>query len=148
MFIEKTDEEAETPILWSPDSKNWLIGKDSECWEWLKAAGEGDNEEWDGWMASTTLWTWIWAGSRSWWWIGKLSVLKSTELQRIGHGRVSELNMFSYLFPFLCIFMSAGTFLSYSLLYFQYSQQSLSHTRCWINMCWINEQMNLIYKKW
>ena len=27
IFIERTDAEAETPILWSPDVKNWLIGK-------------------------------------------------------------------------------------------------------------------------
>ena len=28
IFIGRTDAEAETPILWPPDSKNWLIGKD------------------------------------------------------------------------------------------------------------------------
>ena len=28
IFIERTDAEAETPILWSPDAKSWLIGKD------------------------------------------------------------------------------------------------------------------------
>ena len=28
IFIGRTDAEAETPILWSPDVKNWLIGKD------------------------------------------------------------------------------------------------------------------------
>ena len=28
VFIGRTDAEAETPILWSPDSKNWLIWKD------------------------------------------------------------------------------------------------------------------------
>ena len=27
----KTDAEAETPILWSPDAKSWLIGKDSDA---------------------------------------------------------------------------------------------------------------------
>ena len=27
IFIGKTDAEAETPILWPPDAKNWLIGK-------------------------------------------------------------------------------------------------------------------------
>ena len=26
----RTDAEAETPILWPPDSKNWLIGKDPD----------------------------------------------------------------------------------------------------------------------
>ena len=28
IFIGRTDAEAETPILWPPDAKNWLIGKD------------------------------------------------------------------------------------------------------------------------
>ena len=30
-FIEKTDAEAETPILWPPDAKSQLIGKDSDA---------------------------------------------------------------------------------------------------------------------
>ena len=30
----------------------------------MKARGEGDNREWDGWMASLTQWTWIWASDR------------------------------------------------------------------------------------
>ena len=31
MFIEKTDVEAETPILWPPHAKSGLIGKDSDA---------------------------------------------------------------------------------------------------------------------
>ena len=31
IFIERTDAEAETPILWPPDTKNWLIGKDPDA---------------------------------------------------------------------------------------------------------------------
>ena len=31
VFIERTDAEAETPILWPPDAKSWLIGKDSDA---------------------------------------------------------------------------------------------------------------------
>ena len=31
IFIGRTDAEAETPILWSPEVKNWLIGKDSNA---------------------------------------------------------------------------------------------------------------------
>ena len=30
VFIGRTDAEAETPKLWSPDVKNWLIGKDPD----------------------------------------------------------------------------------------------------------------------
>ena len=33
------------------------------CWERLKAGGEGNGRGWDGWMASPTQWTWVWAGS-------------------------------------------------------------------------------------
>ena len=29
--------------------------------------GEGDNRQWDDWMASLTQWTWVWVSSRSWW---------------------------------------------------------------------------------
>ena len=32
LFIGRTDAEAETPILWPPDVKNWLIGKKPWCW--------------------------------------------------------------------------------------------------------------------
>ena len=31
MFIGRTDVEAETPILWPPDAKSQLIGKDSDA---------------------------------------------------------------------------------------------------------------------
>ena len=44
VFIGRTDVEAETPILWPPDVKSWLIWKDRER---LKA-GEGDDRGWDG----------------------------------------------------------------------------------------------------
>ena len=30
IFIGRTDAEAKTPILWPPDVKNWLIGKDPD----------------------------------------------------------------------------------------------------------------------
>ena len=43
-------------------------------WERLKAGEEGDNRGWDGWMASPTRWTWVWASSGSWWWTGRPGV--------------------------------------------------------------------------
>ena len=60
------------------------------CWERLKA--EGDDRGWDGWMASWTWWTWVWASSRSWWWTWKPGVLQSMRSQRVGHNWVTELN--------------------------------------------------------
>ena len=31
IFFGRTDAEAEIPILWSPDAKNWLLGKDPDA---------------------------------------------------------------------------------------------------------------------
>ena len=31
IFIERTDDEAEVPILWPPDAKSQLIGKDPDA---------------------------------------------------------------------------------------------------------------------
>ena len=59
-----------------------------------KIAGwrRGDIRGWDGWMASSTQWTWIWTSSGSWWWTGKPCVLQSMGSQRVGHDWVTELN--------------------------------------------------------
>ena len=43
---------------------------------------------WDGWMASPTQWTWVWASSGSWLWTGKPGVLQSMGSHRIGHDLV------------------------------------------------------------
>ena len=72
IFIGRTDAEAEAPILWPPDVKSWPW-----CWEKLRAGGEGDERGWDGWMASPTWWTWVWASSICWWWTGKPVVPQS-----------------------------------------------------------------------
>ena len=42
-------------------------------------------------MALPTRWTWVWAGSESWWWTGKPGMLQSTGSQRIGHNWATEL---------------------------------------------------------
>ena len=83
-IIGRVDAEAETPILWPPDVKNWLTRKKNPwCWKRLKAGGEGENRGWDGWMASSTQWTWVWANSGSWWRTGNPGVLESMGLQRL-----------------------------------------------------------------
>ena len=53
-------------LMWRADSLEKTL---------MKAGGEGDDREWDGWTASLTWWTWVWAGSGSWWWTGKSGVL-------------------------------------------------------------------------
>ena len=62
------------------------------CWERLKAGGEGVDRGWDGWMASLTQWTWVWASSGSWWWTGGVGVLQSMGSLRVRHNWATELD--------------------------------------------------------
>ena len=55
IFIGRTDVEAETPILWPPDVKSWLIWKYPDAGKDWRREGKGDNRGWDGWMASQTV---------------------------------------------------------------------------------------------
>ena len=91
VFIGRTDAEAETPILWPPDEKNWTHWKRPWCWERLKVGGEGDARGWVGWMASPTRWTWVWVNSWSWWWTGRPGVLQPMGSQRVRHDWATEL---------------------------------------------------------
>ena len=77
IFIGRTDAEVETPIPWATWCEELTHWKRSWCWERLKVGGEGDNRGWDGWMASSTWWTWAWVSSGSWWWTGRRGVLQS-----------------------------------------------------------------------
>ena len=84
LFIGRTDAEAETPILWPSDVKNGLTGKGPDAGkDWGQE--EKGMTGWDGWMASLTLWTRVWASSGSWWWTGRPGVLYSMVLQRVRH---------------------------------------------------------------
>ena len=93
MFFGRTDAKAETPVLWPPHVKSWLIGKNSDAGrDWGQK--EKGTRGWDGWMASPTQWTWIWVNSGSWWWTGRPGVLQFMGLQRVGHNWLNwtELN--------------------------------------------------------
>ena len=98
--ISEAEAEAETPVLWPPHAKSWLIGKDSDAGrDW----GQEEKGTTDGWMASLTRWTWVWVNSRSWWWTGRLGVLRFMGLPRVGHDWVTELNWISvYLLGSKC----------------------------------------------
>ena len=53
VFIGRTDAEAETPILWPTDAKNWLIGKDPDAGkDWRREKGTTEDEMVDGIMDS------------------------------------------------------------------------------------------------
>ena len=50
IFIGRTDVESETPVLWPPDEKSWLIWKDTDVekdWRW-KEKGPTEDEWLDG----------------------------------------------------------------------------------------------------
>ena len=88
---------------WCEELTHW---KRPWCWERLKAAGEGDDRGWDGWMASPTWWAWVWANSRSCCWTGKTDKLQSMGSQRVRHEWVTELNWTEALLLFRCPVMS------------------------------------------
>ena len=97
VFIGKTDAEADSPILWLPHEKSWLIGKDSDAGR-IGGRRRRGWQGWDGWIASLTQWTWVWVNSRSWWWTGRPGVLRFMGSQRVGHYWATELNWYRY-FP-------------------------------------------------
>ena len=45
IFIGRTDTEAETPILWPPAAKNWLIGKDPDAGKDWRQEKKGTTED-------------------------------------------------------------------------------------------------------
>ena len=91
IFIGRTDAEAETPILWPPDVKNWLTGISPDVGKDWRQSEKGTTG-WEGWMSSQTQWTWVCVNSRSWWWTGKPGVLQSMGSQRVRHNWATELN--------------------------------------------------------
>ena len=57
ILVWRTDAEAEAPILWPPDGKRWLAGKD-----WLgkiEGSRKKGNRRWDGWMALPNQWAFL-----------------------------------------------------------------------------------------
>ena len=91
IFTGRTDAEAETPILWPFDAKNWLIWKDPDAGKDWRQEEKGMTG-WVGGMASLTLWTSVWVSSGSWWWTGKPGILQSMGSQRVEHDWATELN--------------------------------------------------------
>ena len=59
IFIRRTDAEMEAPILWPPNAKKWLIGKDPDAgkdWRWKeKGTTEGEVVGWHHWLMDMSL---------------------------------------------------------------------------------------------
>ena len=91
VFIGRTDVEMETPILWPPDAKNWLIWKDPDAGkDWGQEEKGMTEDEIAGWHHRLN--GHVWVNSRSCWWTGRPGVLQSMGLQRVEHDWVTELN--------------------------------------------------------
>ena len=88
-----TDVEAETPILWPPDAKSWLIGKDSDAGkDWgqeEKGMAEDEMVEWHHWLSGHGF---RWTLGVSWWWTERPGMLWFMGSQRVRHDWVTELN--------------------------------------------------------
>ena len=91
VFFGRTDAKVETPVLWPPHAKSWLIGKDSDagraCGQEEKGMTEDEMAGWHHWQ-----WTWVWVNSRNWWWTGRPGMLQLMGSQRVRHDWAAELN--------------------------------------------------------
>ena len=89
VVIGRTDVESESPILWPPGSKSWLIWKDPDPGrDWGQEEKGTTEDEMAGWHQ----WTRVWVNSRRWWWTGRPGVLQFMESQRVEHNWATELN--------------------------------------------------------
>ena len=88
-FIGRTDAETEAPILWPPDTKSWLIGKDPDAGkDWRQRAKRVTEDEvvgWHHWLNRHEL-----GQTQRWWGTGKPGVLQSMGLRRVGHDLATE----------------------------------------------------------
>ena len=82
IFTGRTDAETEAPILWLPDAKSWLTGKDPDAGKDGRQEKGTIEDEMVG-IASPTQWTWVWASTGRWWRTEKLAVLQSMGSQRV-----------------------------------------------------------------
>ena len=88
IFIRRTDAEAETPILWPSDAKNWLIGKDlnvGKDWKQEKGTTEDEMVRWHHQLDGPE-----WVRTRNWWWTMKPGMLQSMGSQRVGHNLATK----------------------------------------------------------
>ena len=89
VFIGRTDAEAETPILWPPHAKSWLIGKDPDD---RGQEEKGTTEDEMVGRHHGLNGHWVWVNFGSWWWTRRPGVLRFMGSQRVGHDWATERN--------------------------------------------------------
>ena len=92
-YFGRNDAKAETPVLWPPHAKSWLIGKDSDAGrDWgqkEKGMTEDEMAEWHHWLnGHESEWTPGVGDGQG----GLPGVLQFMGLQRVGHDWATELN--------------------------------------------------------
>ena len=98
VFFGKSDAKAETPVLWPPHVKSWLIGKDPDAGRgWGQEEKGMTEDEIAGWTwvwvnSGSWCWTWVWIKSGSWWWTRRPGVLRFMGSQGVGHDWATVLN--------------------------------------------------------
>ena len=98
VFIGRTDAEAEAPILWLPDVKSWLTGKDPDAGKDWRQEEKGKREDemvgWHHWLNGCE----FEQSLGVWWWTGEPGVQQFMGSQRVGHDWATELtNWCSYM---------------------------------------------------
>ena len=88
IFTGRADVEAEASILWPPNTKNQLIGKDPHAGNYWRQKEKGRQRM--RWMALPTQWTWVWGHSERQWRAGKPGVPQCMGSQRVGQNLVAE----------------------------------------------------------
>ena len=87
IFIGRTGAETEAPVLWPPDAKSWLIGKDPDGGrDWGQEEKGSTEDEMAGWHHR------VWVNSQNWWWTGRPGVLRFMGWQRFGNDWATKLN--------------------------------------------------------
>ena len=106
IFIGRMDAEAETPILWPPNVKDWLSGKDPDVGKDWRQEEKGTTEDemvgWHHWLNGHEFEQAPRVGDT-----GRPGVLQSTGSQRVGHDWTTELNWIeAYCLPLQTFLLS------------------------------------------
>ena len=130
IFSRRTDAKAETPIIWPPDVKNWLI-----CKALMLGRIEGRRRRGRQrmrWLDGIT--TWVWVNSGNWWWTGSPGVLQSMGSQRVRQEWETELNwnLLQFLSRILC----------FLLMYLQFSNKPWESPKSVLYNCDISHFIN------